>query len=130
MTAQVWYFCHVGEWVVVVDDDDPVREAIADVLVEDGYDVRVARDGVEALQLLKSVPRPCVALIDLVMPRVDGWELVRAIHADPKMGDIPVIVSSAGREEPPEGCAAVLHKPFDYLALGQAVRAAFATIHR
>src|SRR6266850_1569300 len=107
----------MAEWVVVVDDDEPAREAIAEVLAYDGYGVRVACDGVEAMQVLRDVPRPCVALIDLVMPRVDGWALVQAIHEDPQLGDIPIICSSAGRDEPPGGCAAVLYKPFDDTAL-------------
>jgi CheY-like chemotaxis protein len=118
----------VAEWVVVVDDDEAVREAIAEVLVDDGYEVRVARDGDEALHVLHEVPRPCVALIDLVMPRVDGWQLVRAIQDDASLGDIPLIVSSAGREDPPAGCVGVLQKPFDNRTLGEAVRAALATI--
>src|SRR5204863_2274563 len=118
----------VAEWVVVVDDDEPVREAIAEVLAYDGYDVRLARDGAEAMKVLRDVPRPCIALIDLIMPRVDGWELVRAIHEDPELGDIPIICSSAGREPPPDGCAAVLNKPFDDATLEAAVRRAFATL--
>ena len=113
---------------MVVDDDEPVREAIAEVLAFDGYAVRVARDGAEAMKVLRDVPRPCVALIDLIMPRIDGWELARAIHEDPQLGDIPIICSSAGRDAPPSGCAAVLNKPFDDAALEAAVRTAFATL--
>jgi CheY-like chemotaxis protein len=128
--VRLCYFCRVAEWVVVVDDDEAVREAIGEVLTEDGFQVRLARDGDEALRVLHEVPRPCVALIDLVMPRIDGWQLVRAIQGDASLGDIPLIVSSAGREDPPAGCVGVLQKPFDNSALGDAVRAALATISR
>ncbi len=105
---------------MVVDDDDAVREAIADVLVLDGYDVLIARDGDEALRVLGLAPRPCVALVDLVMPNIDGWELVRAIAATPALRDIPIVCTTAGR------VVAVLHKPFDDRALSEAVRDAFA----
>ena len=111
---------------MVVDDDDAVREAIADVLALDGYEVVTAGDGREALRLLGSVPRPCVALIDLVMPNVDGWELVRALADAPALRDIPIVCTTAGRDEVPEGCVALLRKPFDDRALSEAVRGAFA----
>ncbi|MDB4968658.1 MAG: response regulator [Myxococcales bacterium] len=115
---------------MVVDDDEPVREAIAEVLADDGYDVRVACDGDEAITVLREVPRPCVALVDMIMPRIDGWQLVRTINADPSLRDIAIICSSAGREEPPDGCVGVLRKPFDHASLNEAVRAAFATLKR
>jgi CheY-like chemotaxis protein len=120
----------VVETVVVVDDDDAVREALADVLALDGYEVMTARDGDEALRLLGDVARPCVALVDLVMPRVDGWELARTIHASPALRDIAVLCTTAGRDELPPGCYAVLRKPFDDRMLATAVRGAFASLAR
>jgi CheY-like chemotaxis protein len=120
----------VVETVVVVDDDDAVREALADVLALDGYEVMTARDGDEALRLLGDVARPCVALVDLVMPRVDGWELARTIHASPTLRDIAVLCTTAGRDELPPGCYAVLRKPFDDRMLATAVRGAFASLAR
>jgi CheY-like chemotaxis protein len=116
----------VAETVVVVDDDDAVRDAIADVLALDGYAVLTARDGDEALRLLAVAPRPCVALVDLVMPNVDGWELVRALLAAPGLRDIPIVCTTAGRDEVPDGCFAILRKPFDDHALSATVRGAFA----
>ena len=115
---------------MVVDDDDAVREAIADVLAFDGYAVLTASDGGEALRLLGTAPRPCVALIDLVMPNIDGWELVRALSAAPELRDIPIVCTTAGRDDRPEGCVALLRKPFDDHALADAVRGAFARARR
>ena len=115
----------VAETVVVVDDDEAVREAIADVLALDGYSVLTARDGDEALRVLESAPRPCIALVDLVMPRVDGWELVRTLTAAPSMRDIPVVCTIVGRDDLPTGIFSVLRKPFDDRALSEAVRSAF-----
>jgi CheY-like chemotaxis protein len=120
----------VVETVVVVDDDDAVREALADVLSLDGYDVKTARDGDEALRLLGNVARPCVALVDLVMPRVDGWEVARTIFASPALRDIAVLCTTAGRDDVPPGCYAILRKPFDDRMLSTAVREAFAKLSR
>jgi CheY-like chemotaxis protein len=115
----------VGQTVLVVDDDDAVREAMSDVLSLDGYTVLTAGDGDEALQRLAAAPRPCVALVDLVMPRVDGWELVQSIVSDPALRDVAIVCTTAGRESPPPGCDAVLLKPFDDVELVRVVRAAF-----
>ena len=112
--------------MVVIDDDEAVREAIEDVLALDGYAVMTARDGDEALRVLHAAPRPCVALVDLVMPNVDGWELLRAIAAAPTLRDIPLVCTTAGRDERPQGCVAILRKPFDDCALVAVVRSAFA----
>lgn len=113
---------------MVVDDDEAVREAIADVLALDGYQVLMAGDGVEALRVLERAPRPCIAVIDLIMPRVDGWELVQAISAASALRDIPVVCTTAGRAEAPAGCHAVLRKPFDQSELSAAVRGAFVAL--
>ena len=121
--------CHssrVAETVVVVDDDEAVREAMVDVLADEGYAVLMARDGDEALPLLQTAPRPCVALVDLVMPNVDGWELLRAIAAVPSLRDIALVCTTAGRDDIPRGCVGVLRKPFDEKTLLAAVRGAFA----
>jgi CheY-like chemotaxis protein len=120
----------VVETVVVVDDDEAVREAIADLLGLDGYAVLTASDGDEALRVLLKAPRPCIALIDLIMPRVSGWELVRAIGAEATLRDIPLVCTTAGRGEPPKGCYSVLRKPFDDRALSAAVRRAFGAAER
>ena len=118
----------VAETVVVVDDDEAVREAIAELLVLDGYEVLTAGDGDEALRVLGRAPRPCIALIDLIMPRVDGWELVRAIGAAAALRDIPLVCTTAGRGDAPRGCHAVLRKPFGERALSEAVRRAFGSL--
>jgi CheY-like chemotaxis protein len=121
------YFCHAAtvlETVVVVDDDEAIREAMHDLLELEGFVVLMARDGQEALGVLAKAPRPCVAVIDLVMPRLDGWHVVSAIAGDPALRGIGIVCSTAGRAEPPPGCSAMLRKPFEGDALLAAIQLA------
>ena len=84
--------------VLVVDDDFDIRETLREVLVEEGYRVDTARDGREALAYLKSHPPPCVILLDLMMPGMNGAEFRRAQRADPALLQIPVVAISASRD--------------------------------
>ncbi len=117
----------MAETVVVVDDDEAVREALVETLAADGYAVLSTGEGDEAWRALGVAPRPCVVLVDLVMPRVDGAELARTI-ASRDATDVRVICITAGRGAMPEGCHAILRKPFDESALLAAVRGAFAQL--
>src|SRR5690242_16444038 len=62
--------------ILVVDDDQPVRDAIVDNLQEEGYKVVSAMNGTTALQLLDEIPLPSVMVVDLMMPEMDGKEFV------------------------------------------------------
>jgi CheY-like chemotaxis protein len=115
----------VPETVLVVDDDEAVRAAIAETLDIDGYAVLTAANGEEALHVLGGAPRPCVVVVDLVMPRVDGWELTDALA---ELRDVIVVCITAGRHTPPASCHALLRKPFDGHALVATVRGAFARL--
>lgn len=61
--------------VLVVEDDPSLRALYVEILRDEGWHVLQAGDGVEALQVLESARRPCVAIVDLRMPRMDGWQL-------------------------------------------------------
>ena len=78
--------------VLVVDDDDSVRSLYVDALTEAGHVVAVAADGIAALDRLRDGTVPCVVLTDVRMPRMDGWELSRALARDPELASIPVVV--------------------------------------
>src|SRR5688500_10739911 len=79
--------------VLVVDDDEDIRETVADVLRDAGYTVRVAADGSEALVEMRDCA-PCVVLLDLMMPRIDGWQVVEEMRRDPELAEIPVCIVS------------------------------------
>lgn len=83
--------------VLVVDDDDSVRSLYVDALRESGHMVAVAIDGADALDRLHDGNVPCVVLTDVRMPRMDGWELSRAVARDPELSSVPVVVVTGDR---------------------------------
>jgi CheY-like chemotaxis protein len=81
--------------VLVVDDDPMILETVAEVLVDERYVVATARDGAEALALLRNGLRPAAILLDLWMPVLDGQTALREMKLDPALREIPVIVMTA-----------------------------------
>jgi CheY-like chemotaxis protein len=81
--------------VLVVDDDQAIREVIAEVLRDEGYEVVCAENGVQALDALRKNRRPDLVLLDLMMPVMSGWEVLEEIQADDQLARIPVVVVSA-----------------------------------
>lgn len=77
--------------VMVVDDSLTVRRVTQRLLVREGYRVALAKDGLDALEQLAE-ERPAVLLSDIEMPRMDGFDLVRNVRADPRLADLPVIM--------------------------------------
>jgi CheY-like chemotaxis protein len=112
--------------VLVVDDDPAIRRLIIAALKRDGYEFLEAPNGREALDLMRS-RKPDVVVLDLMMPVLSGWDVLRERQGDPELTSIPVIVVSANRD--PEvatavnsGICAFLPKPFDIGALSALVR--------
>jgi len=104
--------------VMVVDDSITVRKITSRLLAREGYRVLTARDGVDALEQLKK-ERPAVMLIDIEMPRMDGFDLTRNVRGDPRTMEIPIIVISS-RTAPKHrsrasdlGVNAYLGKPYE-----------------
>ncbi len=83
--------------VLVVEDDPDVREALTVVLRDAGYGIRLAMDGIEAMEALREGLRPSAILLDLMMPGMNGFEFREEQRADPAIADIPVIVITATR---------------------------------
>jgi CheY-like chemotaxis protein len=81
--------------VLVVDDDDDLRETICDVLADEGILFASAANGEEALAYLRSSPSPSMILLDLTMPVMDGITFREIQRADPVLAGIPVVVFSA-----------------------------------
>jgi CheY-like chemotaxis protein len=86
-----------GSVILVVDDDLEVREAIADLLGDAGHTIVMARNGREALDALAAGPLPCLILLDMMMPVMDGYEFLERRAQDPTLAAIPVAVLTAQR---------------------------------
>jgi DNA-binding response OmpR family regulator len=99
----------VGARILIVDDDAAIRESLRDALADEGYDVIVAADGRQALAQMS--PRPALILVDLMMPELDGWELIDELRRTAPLADIPVCVLSAIATHAPPKTGAVLRKP-------------------
>ena len=80
--------------VIVVDDQALFRRSIQDRLRSDGYDVVSAENGIEALELLQVAPGPCVVLLDLMMPVMNGVEFLHALDRRGEKGDVRVMLVS------------------------------------
>lgn len=81
--------------ILLVDDDEDLRDAIESFLTDHGHAVRTARNGLDALAALAKGALPDLALIDVFMPEMDGLVLLATMRADARLADLPVIVMSA-----------------------------------
>lgn len=99
-------------FVLVVDDEDDTRELYRELLEARGYQVATAADGVEALEVMRSGESICLVLLDLLMPNMDGFEVLRHLSTDPRWRDLVVWVSTSSPERVPAGVPC-LPKPVD-----------------
>jgi len=109
--------------VLVVEDDRDARESFTEVLEEEGYVVVQAADGREAESYLRDGPPPAAIVLDLMMPRLDGWA-VAALMRQGRLPQVPIVIVTAatdrwGYPAPPNR---VLKKPVDLDELLGAVR--------
>jgi len=86
--------------VLIVDDDRDCRETLAVILEHHGYSVATATNAREALALLRNTPHPGVVLLDLMMPVMNGWELVAVMAEDCALTGIPVVIISGSEPAP------------------------------
>lgn len=112
--------------VMIVEDDDEIRELLAEMLADRGYLVSTARHGKDALELLRTKPQPNIVLLDLMMPVMDGWQMRAEMLADANLAAIPVIIVS-GAADLQDGsellkAARVLTKPVKWPVLLDSLR--------
>jgi len=85
--------------ILVVDDDPDITEAITTVLESvDEYNVRTARDGLECIQAIKE-DAPDLLILDLLMPRMDGFAVVRDLRVKPRFRKLPIMILTSVRED-------------------------------
>ena len=107
--------------ILVIDVDAGIREAIVDLLDEEGFATASASNGLEALNFIAEAPqKPALIFLDLMMPTLDGWTFCKIRQATQMLMDIPVIAISAASmtgAHAPLRVEATLSKPFDPDAL-------------
>lgn len=103
--------------VLIVDDDDDIREALAMVLARRGYGAEEAANGQLALERLAEGLQPNLILLDLMMPTMNGWEFIKAMRQDESLARIPIVVLTGHgkmvNNGPLAGTVDVLGKPID-----------------
>lgn len=123
MTAE--YTRHHGP-ILVVDDDAEIRDTLRDCFEEEGFSVVVAANGKDALEQISTGPRPCVVVLDLMMPVMDGHQFSVELQRRPETSVVPIVVITAGQS--PAGPAMtnafrVFRKPFKVSELLTAIHA-------
>ncbi len=110
--------------VIIIEDEPAIREMMQQILENAGYEVSTAAEGAAGLaQLRASTLKPCVILLDIMMPGVNGWDFLDAQRGDPSISHIPVVICSAYRESAKAiHPAAFLEKPVQKEALLSAVK--------
>jgi len=104
--------------VLLLVDDDPENIEIVNSILGDKYEIRVAKNGVKALELANTEPTPGLILLDVIMPHMDGYEACKHLKADAKTRDIPVIFLTGKTDVVDEtrgfevGAVDYIHKPF------------------
>lgn len=126
---------HLRDCVVLVDDEANIRETIAFILDAEGVEVATASDGVEGLAAVRRLT-PKVVLLDVMMPRMDGYEVCRAIRKDPNLIGTYVIILTAKGQRSDErqaleiGADLYLSKPFDDEVVLREIERVFAGLPR
>jgi CheY-like chemotaxis protein len=118
-----------GKIILLVEDDELVRRAVQMVLEWEGYQVQCANNGQEALEILRSGQTlPCLILLDIMMPILDGEQFRQEQLRDPHLASIPVIVVSAASFAEAVSAAHHIHKPFEVQELLDAIHEQLATV--
>ena len=103
--------------VLLVEDSIPTRKMISELLTKQGFNVEVAADGIQALEVLPTLS-PDLVILDIIMPKMNGYEVCRKIKSNPQTKDLPVIICSSKGEDfdrywgIKQGADAYIAKPF------------------
>ena len=103
--------------VLVVEDEEDLREMMREALELKGYRVVTAEEGQDALNKIDGIEKLCLVLLDLLMPGMNGWDFFAKMRERPELAQVPVIVHSSASNRAPAGVTRVLQKPilFDRL---------------
>jgi two-component system sensor histidine kinase/response regulator len=104
--------------ILIVDDEDPIREVLIDILADANYEAIGVRNGREAVECLRTHPgRFQLVLLDVMMPALDGWGVLEAMRGDPSLAVVPVVIMTAAenvhQKALKRGAVGYLPKPID-----------------
>jgi CheY-like chemotaxis protein len=110
--------------VLIIEDDRDIRDAMEDLLKMEGFTPTVAMHGRQALELLETIEAPCLILLDLVLPQMDGREFLERIKSHPIWSKIPVLLLTANTRHPDDALLGVeiVRKPFNSMHLLDKIR--------
>lgn len=114
MTQADFFSAEPNHTVLVIEDEEDLRELMREALEMRGYSVITAQEGGEALRMLENNGPPCVILLDLLMPGMNGWDFFEQVRQHPEFGSVPVIVHSSSSSRAPAGAARTLQKPLAF----------------
>jgi CheY-like chemotaxis protein len=100
--------------VLVVEDEEELREMMRDALELNGYLVVTAEDGQDALDKISGIEHLCLVILDLLMPVMNGWDFVERMRQRAELTAVPVVVHSSAPTAPPAGVTRVLQKPMNF----------------
>ena len=112
-----------AQYILIVEDDESIRDVFRLALEMDGYAVQIAGNGQEALEILGSHTKPCLILLDLMMPVMNGWEFAAVLEEKEALASIPIVVVTAFAEMS-KGIKALgfIKKPIELKTLLETVR--------
>ncbi|MEP6653873.1 MAG: response regulator [Myxococcales bacterium] len=108
--------------VLVVEDEEDLRAMMCDALEMNGFHVATASDGQDALEKIDTIEHLCLVILDLLMPRMNGWEFFAKLRERPDLAAVPVVVHSSAPAAAPAGVNRVLQKPLMFDRLLSVVR--------
>lgn len=106
--------------ILIVDDEQDIRETLEEFLSDEGFSVRSASDGAAALRLLEEPELPCVVILDLIMPVVDGNEVIDEMKKSQRLAGVPVIITTSDPSRAPQGVP-LMKKPVSLTGLLSAI---------
>jgi CheY-like chemotaxis protein len=97
--------------LLIVEDEEDLREMLRDALERRGFHVVTAANGQEALAVIPQIEHLCLVLLDLFMPEMNGWDFFDAMKARKELEQIPVIITTSAPNRAPVGATRVMQKP-------------------
>lgn len=107
--------------ILIVDDEQDMRESLEEFFADEGYEVRTAEDGAVAMELLDGPELPCIVILDLMMPVLDGNEVIDRMRQSERLATVPIIVTTSDPSRAPRGIP-LMKKPMDLRRLLSAVQ--------